>query len=101
MSPRVRPGDLPIESGERSFFTDLYAALKVACGKVIGVFADRHHQSEYIELLELADRRTPKKKVLHLIVDNASSHDTKCVSSWRHAPVFSLRMKETSQRQSS
>ena len=28
---------------------------------------------------ESTDRSTPKKKVLHLIVDNASSHDTKAV----------------------
>ena len=60
--------------------TNLYAALNVASGKVIGAFADRHRQKEYIEFLDLVDRRTSKKKVLHLIVDNASSHDTKAVS---------------------
>ena len=59
--------------------TNLYAALNVASGKVIGNLAARHRQKEYIEFLELVDRRTPKKKVLHLIVDNASSHDTKKV----------------------
>jgi len=59
--------------------TNLYAAINVASGKVIGAFADRHRQKEYIEFLDLVDRRTSKKKVLHLIVDNASSHDTKKV----------------------
>jgi transposase len=59
--------------------TNLYAALNVASGKVIGAFADRHRQKEHIEFLDLVDRRTSKKKVLHLIVDNASSHDTKTV----------------------
>jgi hypothetical protein len=59
--------------------TNLYAALHVASGKVIGAFANRHRHKEYMEFLALVDRRTPKKKVLHLIVDNASSHDTKAV----------------------
>ena len=59
--------------------TNLYAALDVASGKVIGALADRHRQKEYMEFLELVDRRTPKKKVLHIIVDNASSHNTKKV----------------------
>jgi transposase len=59
--------------------TNLYAALNVASGKVIGAFASRHRQKEYMEFLDLVDRRTSKKKVLHLIVDNASSHDTKGV----------------------
>ena len=65
--------------------TNLYAALNVASGKVIGALADRHRQTEYIEFLELVDRRTSKKKVLHLIVDNASSHDTKKVHEFLEA----------------
>ena len=59
--------------------TNLYAALNVASGKVIGSFASRHRQKEYMEFLDLVDRRTSKKKVLHLIIDNASSHHTKGV----------------------
>jgi transposase len=56
--------------------TNLHAALNVASGKVIGALADRHRQTEYIEFLDLVDHRTAKKKVLHLIVDNASTHNT-------------------------
>jgi transposase len=59
--------------------TNLYAALNVASGKVIAALADHHRQAEYIEFLDLVDRRTSKKKVLHLIVDNASTHNTKDV----------------------
>ncbi len=65
--------------------TNLYAALNVASGKVRGALADRHRQKEYREFLELVDRRTSKKKVLHLIVDNASSHDTKKVREFLEA----------------
>jgi hypothetical protein len=59
--------------------TNLYAALNVASGMVIGAFADRHRRKEYMEFLDLVDRRTLERKVLHLIVDNASSHDIEAV----------------------
>ena len=60
--------------------TNLYAALNVASGKVIAALADRHRQAEYIEFLDLVDRRTTSKtKVLHLIMDNASTHNTDAV----------------------
>ena len=72
-------------AGIRHGVTNLYAALNVASGKVIGAFADRHRQKEYIEFLDLVDRKTSKKKVLHLIVDNASSHDTKKVHEFLEA----------------
>lgn len=65
--------------------TNLYAALNVASGKVIGALANRHRHQEYIDFLDLVDRRTSKKKVLHLIVDNASSHDTKEVHEFLQA----------------
>jgi transposase len=67
---------------ERHGVTNLYAALDVASGRVIGAFAERHRHQEYIEFLRLVDSKTPKRKVLHLIVDNASSHDEKSVSEY-------------------
>ena len=57
----------------------MYAALNVASGKVIGACAERHRQDNYIEFLQLVDRKSPKRKALHLIVGNASRHDTKKV----------------------
>jgi transposase len=62
--------------------TNLYAALNVASGKVIGSCVERHRHQEYIEFLKLVDRKAPKRKTLHLIVDNASSHDTKAVQEY-------------------
>jgi len=64
---------------ERHGVTDLYAALNVVSGKVIGACSAHHRAADYIEFLKLVDRRSPRGKVLHLIVDNASSHDTKQV----------------------
>jgi transposase len=77
----LRPGipERQTHDYERHGVTNLYAALNVLSGKVIGTCADRHRQQEYIDFLQLVDRRTSPKKVLHLIVDNASSHDTKAV----------------------
>lgn len=60
--------------------TNLYAALNLASCKVIGAFADRHRQKEYIEFLDPVDRRT-SKKVLRLILDNASITPKECASS--------------------
>lgn len=62
---------------QRHGITTLFAALQVASGKVIAECKDRHRHQEYIEFLSLLDRRCPKGKVLHLIVDNVSSHKTK------------------------
>jgi transposase len=64
---------------QRHGVTTLFAALQVASGKVIGECKDRHRQEEYISFLTLLDRRCPKGKTLHLIVDNVSSHKTKAV----------------------
>ena len=47
---------------ERHGVTNLYAALNVASGKVIGALADRHRPMEYIEFLKLVDRRTPRRR---------------------------------------
>ena len=62
---------------ERRGVTNLYAALNVASGKVIGSCEDRHRAQEYIQFLKLVDHSVTRGKVLHLIVDNASSHNTK------------------------
>ena len=59
--------------------SNLHAALNVALRKVIAALADRYRQREHIEFLGLVDRRTSTKKVLHSIVNNASTHNTNAV----------------------
>ena len=77
----LRPGipERQTHDYERHGVTNLYAALNVASGQVIGACADRHCAEDYIAFLKLVDQNTPRGKMLHLIVDNASSHDTKAV----------------------
>jgi transposase len=81
----LRPGipERQTHDCERHGATNLYAALNVASGRIIGTCANRHHAAEYIAFLKLVNRNTPRGKVLHLIVDNASSHDTKAVRDYR------------------
>lgn len=62
--------------------TTLFAALTVASGKVIGSTKDRHRAVEYIGFLKLLDRKLPKGKELHIVVDNVSSHKTKAVQEY-------------------
>jgi transposase len=62
--------------------TTLFTALEVASGMVSGDSRDRHRVQEYIQFLKLLNRRCPKKKILHLIVDNVSSHKTKEVQDY-------------------
>jgi transposase len=80
----LRPGILERQTHDYKCHgvTNLFAALNVVSGQVIGACADRHRAAEYIEFLKLVDQNTPRGKVLHLIVDNASSHDTKAVQEY-------------------
>ena len=89
----LRPGipERQTHDYERHGVTNLYAALNVASGQVIGTCADRHRAEEYIEFLKLVDQNTPRGKVLHLIVDNASSHDTKAVRDYLGETPEALR----------
>jgi hypothetical protein len=90
--PGFRPG-LPEHQTHdyvRHGITNLYAALDVASGQVIGSRSDRHRTQECIDSLKLVNRNTPKGKVLDLIVDNASSHDTQSVREYlgKHSRRF-------------
>ena len=62
--------------------TTLYAALDVITGKIIGDCNDTHKGKDFIAFLSLIDRKTPKGKVLHIIVDNYSAHKTKQVTEY-------------------
>jgi transposase len=62
--------------------TTLFAALNVASGKVIGKCSNSHKALDYIQFLKELDRKAPKKKVLHIIVDNYSSHKAPSVKEY-------------------
>jgi hypothetical protein len=75
---------------------NLYAALDVASGKVITTTTKAHRTKEFIEFLELIDRRVPKGLAVHLVLDNDAAHKTEAVRTWllRH-PRFVFHFTPT------
>jgi transposase len=59
--------------------TTLFAALDVLNGKVIGECNPTHNSEDYLRFLKKVDKACEKGKVLHIIIDNLSTHKTKAV----------------------
>jgi len=102
---RPQPG-LPMKKGragtmthdyKRHGTTSLFAALDVATGAVIGQCMKRHRHQEFLRFLRTIDRQTPKKRDLHLILDNYATHKHSNVKTWlaKH-PRFHLHFTPTS-----
>ena len=74
-----------VRHGTRS----LFAALLVHEGKVIAKANKRHTRVEFLEFLRHLHRICPKRKQLHVIVDNLSTHKGDEVEQWlrRHPRV--------------
>ena len=87
----LRPGlpEMHTHDYERHGTTTLFAALNVASGKVVGKCKQSHRAEDYVSFLKLLDKKAPKDKVLHIIVDNYSAHK---------APVVKAYLKEESER---
>lgn len=66
---------------ERKGTQNLFAALVVHSGEVIGEVKDRKRSQEFIEFLDLLAEDLPEKE-LHLIADNLSTHKTEAVDAW-------------------
>ena len=102
---RTQPG-LPLKRGrgttlthdyKRNGVTTLFAALNVLTGKVMSMTDQLHRHQEWLRFLETIDRKTPKKKELHLIVDNYATHKHPQVLAWlaKH-PRFHMHFTPTS-----
>jgi len=71
---------------------NLLAAFDTRTGDVFGVCRRRKRQIEFIELLEMINRKTPAKvTAIHLVCDNVRMHKGKLVQAWlaRH-PRFQM-----------
>jgi transposase len=62
--------------------TTLFAALELLTGKVIGCCQPRHRHSEFLGFLETIDRCTPKRRDIHLVLDNYGTHKHPAVRRW-------------------
>ncbi len=87
---RTQPG-LPLKKGragtmthdyKRNGTTTLFAALNILNGKVIADCMPQHRHQEWLKFLRLIDKSTPKRKQLHLIIDNYSPHKHPKVQAW-------------------
>lgn len=63
----------------------LYAALNTRTGEIIGQTVPRHTSDAFIEFLEDILASQPRRREIHVIVDNLSAHKTKTVSAFLEA----------------
>jgi len=85
----LRPG-IPAQQTHdyvRHGTTTLFAALNVLDGTVIGACKARHRHKEFISFLDRIDRATPRRREIHLILDNYRTHKHAAVTEWleKHA----------------
>jgi transposase len=79
----LRPG-LPARQThdyKRNGLISLYAALDVASGSVVGECSPTHNGSDFLRFLQALYRRH-RRRVLHVVLDNSSTHKTPEVRSW-------------------
>lgn len=95
----LRPGQVERRTHDykRHGTLSLYAAMDVETGKVIGKTTKRHRAAEFLQFLELIDKKTKKAAAVHVILDNSSTHKTKAVEAWLEAhPRFQFHFTPTS-----
>jgi transposase len=96
---------LPIDLGQpekqtanylRHGTLDLFAALEVATGRVIGRLRGRHRSREFKAFLAEIDVAIPAGIYVHVVLDNLSTHKTPEVKTWllKH-PRFHLHFTPT------
>ena len=87
---RTQPG-LPLKKGrcgtmthdyKRNGTTNLFAALDLLQGKVIGDFHKRHRHQEFLKFLRRIDREFADGRALHIVMDNYGTHGTPEVKTW-------------------
>ena len=60
----------------------LYAALETRTGEVLGKTAERHTSAEFVAFLTDLVAHQPKRREIHVILDNLSAHKTKLVQAF-------------------
>ena len=80
----MRPGQVERRSHDykRHGTTDLFAALDVKAGTVIGACKGRHRASEFRAFLDQVEAAVPGDLDVHVVLDNAATHKTRLVHDW-------------------
>ena len=77
--------------------TDLFAALNVKSGEVIGSTKRRHRAVEVRDFLAEIDTQVPPELDIHVVMDNASSHKAEPVRTWlEQHPRYHVHFTPTS-----
>jgi transposase len=79
----LKPGQVERRTHDytRHGVVDLYAALEVATGRVVGSCRDSHTAQDFLTFLKRLER-TFRRGELHVILDNSSTHKTPEVYEW-------------------
>lgn len=76
--------------------TNLFAALNVKTGKVIGECYPLKRAAEFRRFLSRIDEEVPAKLDVHLVVDNSSIHNTPQIRRWlKRRPRFHMHFTPT------
>jgi transposase len=76
--------------------TNLFAALDVATGRVIGECYPRKRASEFRRFLNCVSEQVPKNAEVHVVVDNNSIHTAPTVRRWlKEHPSFHMHFTPT------
>ena len=95
----MRPGEAerPTHDYRRHGTIDLFAALDVKSGKVIGACERRHRSVEFRAFFDRIERGVPPDLEVHLVLDNLKTHKTKMIYDWLvKRPRFHLHFTPTS-----
>lgn len=94
----MRPGQVERRTHDyvRHGTTNLFAALDIKTGRVIGEVHRRHRAKEFLHFMNTIDTNVPTGLDVHLILDNYGTHKTPKVHRWllRH-PRFHLHFTPT------
>lgn len=79
----MRPGQIECHTHDyvRNGVVDLYAALEIATGRVVGKCTESHRGADFLGFMKKLARTFPRGP-LHVILDNSSTHATPEVQDW-------------------
>ena len=95
----MRPGQAERRTHDyrRHGTLDLFAALDVRAGTVIGACERRHRSVEFRAFLDRVERGVPPDLEVHLVLDNLKTHRTGLIHDWLvKRPRFHLHFTPTS-----
>jgi transposase len=89
----MRPGQVERHTHDyvRHGTTDLFAALDICSGRVVGECRARHTAEDFRAFLDTIDRTVPDDLEVHVVLDNAATHKTPLIHRWlaRATPLSS------------